>query len=453
MSRQRAADCLTHLQAALKVSTLYPKGHPGIQNPLQNFTRELTELLRAGGHALILGIVDDVLAFDEIPFYDTDTVWRNLFMSLQGRGIESISFQSGIEVDEVLGIVKILTGGDTEDTDDLAVLWKQHGIQHASYTELVADDDAAARAHRIYHESLRMIMDVMTELRAGRIPSTQAAVGVVDSMRDLFLEDPNALMGMAMLKSYEDHTYNHSVNVSIFCIALGLQLELVPAELRAFGIAGLLHDVGKVRTAETLIRKPGRLDAEEMRLIKLHPELGAEILGSMQGMDPAARAMVLHHHIRFDRKGYPQRLATQEIHPLADAIALADCYDAITSTRPYERSRDPSEAVRIIQSCAGSAYRPDLVDPFIHMLGTYPVGETVRLASGEIAVVIALNPLDSTTPRVQLVMDPDGNPLAEPARVDLAEASEEKRRIVTSVDPLSKGIDVASILEGCLRVG
>jgi HD-GYP domain-containing protein (c-di-GMP phosphodiesterase class II) len=450
MNKARASDCLTHLQSALKVSALYPEGHPGIQNPLQNFIRELSQLLQAG-RPLVLGIVDDVLAFDEVPFYDTDTIWRNLFMSLQGRGIESISFQSGIEVDEALGIVKILTGGDSEDGDDLAALWKKYAIQHASYTELATADDSRGRAHRVYCESLRMIMDVMTELRAGRIPSTPAAVAVVDSMRDLILDDPNALMGMAMLKSYDDYTYNHSVNVTIFCLALGQQLELVPAELRAFGIAGLLHDVGMVRTNETIIRKPGLLNADEMRLIKLHPELGAEILESMQGMDPAAHAMVLQHHIRFDRTGYPERLATEEIHPLANALALADCYDAITSTRPYRRSRDPSEAVRIIQSCAGSAYQPELVEQFIRMLGTYPVGETVRLATGEIAVVIALNPLDAISPTVALVMDPDGVPLAETARVDLAEASEEKRGIVTSVDPLSKGIDVEAILEECLR--
>ncbi len=88
MNKARASDCLTHLQSALKVSALYPEGHPGIQNPLQNFIRELSQLLQAG-RPLVLGIVDDVLAFDEVPFYDTDTIWRNLFMSLQGRGIES----------------------------------------------------------------------------------------------------------------------------------------------------------------------------------------------------------------------------------------------------------------------------------------------------------------------------------------------------------------------------
>ncbi len=445
MNRQRATECLTHMQSALKLSALYPEGHPGIQTPLQNFTRELSDLLRSG-RSLVLGIVEDVLAFGEIPFYDTNTLWRTLFMALRGRGIESITFQSGIEADELLGILHILKGGDPGEREDLAIQWKQHGIRHASYAELSSDDDSRARC--IYEESLRMVMNVLTELRAGQIPSTRAAIAVVDGMRDLIVDDPDALMGMAMLKSYDDYTYNHSVNTTIFSLALGVHLELVPAELRAFGMAALLHDVGKVRTAETIVRKPGPLNHEEMRLIKLHPELGAEILESMQGMDPAARAMVLQHHIRFDREGYPAHLASQEIHPLTDAVALADCYDALTSVRPYQRARDPGDSMRIIQSCSGTAYRPDLVEQFLNMLGTYPIGEAVRLATGEVAVVIAKNPRDATAPSVRLVLDSDGNPLAEAPRVDLAQPSEAKRRIVTSVDPTAKGIDVASILAG-----
>jgi len=446
MNRQRASDCLTQLQGALKVSTLYPDGHPGIQIPLQNFVRELSELLPSDG-TLVLGIVDDVLAFGEIPFYDTSTAWRALFMALQARGIESIAFSTGIEADEVLGLVQILKGRESDEPENLAALWKEYEIRHASYTELASDDDSRARARRAYRDSLSMIIDTMTELRAGRIPSTRAAVEVVDRMRGIILEDPNALLGMTMLKSYDDYTYTHSVNTSIFCLALGLQLDLVPAELRAFGIAGLLHDVGKVRTAESIIRKPGPLTDEEMRLIRLHPELGAEILDSMQGMDPAARTMVLQHHLRFDRQGYPQRLAADEIHPLADGVAIADCYDALTTTRPYQRAHHPGEAVRIIQGQAGTAYRPDLVERFVGMLGTYPVGEAVRLTTGEIAVVVVQNPLDATAPRVRLATDPDGNPLAETPELDLAEPSEAKRRIVAALDPLSKGIDVAAILE------
>ena len=450
MNRQLLAECLTHLQGALKVSALYPEGHPGIQNPLQNVTRGLSTLLEAG-HPLVLGIVDDVLAFDEIPFYETDTVWRTLFSALRGRGIESITFQSGIEPNDILGILHILKSTDSGETADLATLWKRHEIRHASYCDTLLGDDVRVSARRTYEESLGLVVEMMTELRMGRIPSTRSAIEVVDGMGDIILQDPNALLGMAMLKSYDQYTYNHSVNVSIFCLALGRHLELERDELLTFGLAGLLHDVGKVRTNESIIKKSGMLDDEELRLIKLHPELGAEILDSMQGVDPAARAMVLQHHVRFDRTGYPERLASAEIHPLAEGVGLADCYDALTTTRAYQRSHHPSDAARIIQRCAGAAFRPELAEQFIAMLGTYPVGEAVRLATGEVAVVTAKNPLDATSPVVRIVLDIDGNLLEETRRVELADPSEARRRIVASVNSLAKGIDVATILQVDLK--
>ena len=446
MSRKRIAEALTHLQGALKVLTLYPEGHPGIQAPLQDFTGDISSLLEAG-RPFVLEITDDVLVFDDLPFYDTDTVWHLLVATIRARGIESISFQPGIEADEVLGILKILKGGDPADSTDLAAQWKDHEIVHASFREANPDGEIRTQAYRIYEESLHTVQKAMTELAAGRIPSTRMVTDLVVKLRTLILEDADALMGMAMLKSYEDYAYNHAVNVSIYCLRLGRELDLGPAELRAFGLGGLLHDLGKVRTNESITRKPGRLDDGELRLIKLHPELGAEILDSMQGMDPMARSLVLQHHVRFDRTGYPESLADSEIHPLADGLAIADSYDAITSTRPHQRSRHPAAAIRMIQEGSSTAYRPEFVERFIQMLGAYPIGETVRLANSEIGVVVSKNPRDATSPELRLVMGPDGSLLRECPRVDLAEPSEAKRKIVTALDPLSKGIDVAAVLE------
>ena len=156
---------------------------------------------------------------------------------------------------------------------------------------------------------------------------------------------------------------------------------------------------------------------------------------------------VLQHHVRFDRQGYPKLPSRAETHPMAEAIGLSDCYDALTTTRPYQRSRHPSDAARIIRRNAGSAYNPELVENFLAMLGTYPTGETVRLGTGEVAVVVANNPLDVTTPVVRLVIGADGQPLEAFSRVQLSDPSEERRRIIAPIDPDTKAIDVASVLE------
>jgi len=205
--------------------------------------------------------------------------------------------------------------------------------------------------------------------------------------------------------------------------------------------------MGKIRTDEKIVKKPGALDENEIRLMRLHPELGAEILQDMPGIHPGARAMVLQHHVRFDRKGYPKLPPGAEIHPLAEAIALADCYDALTTTRPYQRSRYPSEAARIIHRISGSAFSPKMTDLFTDLLGIYPMGDTVRLSTGEIAVIVAINPLDATNPIVRVVSNADGKRLTESRRVALSDPSESKREIVMAIDPLLKDIDIAAVLE------
>ncbi len=445
MNRDLLLDCLKHAQSALKAVSLYPPGHPGVQGPIASFVRDITQLLERG-HPIVLGVVDDVLVVDEIPFYETETTWRPLFKALNNRGLESITFNGGFDVPEMLGIVRILSERG-EGTDSLAREWKEYGIEHATYREQVEGDGIRAKAHATYVESLGIVLELFTELRMGKIPSSAVAMRVVDGMRDIVLQDPNALLGMAMMKAYDDYTFNHSLNTSIFCQSLGHHLGLPQEQARNLGLAGLLHDMGKVRTDNQIVRKPGALDDDELRLMQLHPELGVEILQSMQGIASETVDLVLAHHLRHDRKGYPKIAPGTEIHPLSEAIGLADCYDALTTTRPYQRSRHPSEAIRIIRRNSGSAYSPEIVESFVAMLGAYPIGEALRLATGEVAVVVGNNNLDVTAPTVRLVRDEDGNALSPTERIDLADPAEAKREIIQPVDPLSTGIDIAAILE------
>ena len=441
MIRELLQECLKNVQAAVKAAGLYPPGHPGIREPATSFVQGLRTLLERG-HPIVLGFLDDILVFDEIPFYETETTWRTLFVALRDRRLEAITFRDGFDVEEMSGVVDILRG---EDSTDLETLWKRHEIVHASYREL--QDDLGELAQRTYHACLGVVMNLVSELRMGKVPSSGEAIRIVDEMRDIILQDPNAMLGMAMMKAYDEYTFNHSVNVSLFCLAAGRQMELEPDRLRALGLAGLLHDLGKARTDEAIIRKPGALDDEELKLMKLHPELGAEILQNMAGINTDALAMVLQHHVRYDRKGYPDLPAGTEIDPLAEAVALADCYDALTTTRPYQRARHPGDAARIIRRGSGSAYSPELVDSFLDMLGAYPIGECVRLASGEIGVVVANNSLDIVAPTIRLVMDADGNRLIHSVRVELSKPGESHRRIVAPVDPFAKNIDAAAILD------
>jgi len=177
-----------------------------------------------------------------------------------------------------------------------------------------------------------------------------------------------------------------------------------------------------------------------------HPELGAEIVQQMKGLDGETAEIVLHHHLRHDGTGYPALPSGKEPHPHGQIVALADCYDALTTTRSYQKARHPSEAVRMLRRLGGKAYAPATTQAFIEMIGSYPVGECVRLSTNELAVVTKVSELDATAPLVKLVSDTGGRPLPAPLECDLSAEPNGGRVIAGTVDPLRKGIDVVKVL-------
>lgn len=444
--RATLSGVLQQLAGALRAGELYPQGHPAVHTPLRHVAGTLATLLRDRDR-ITLGLVDDVLVLDEIPFYDGATRFKAVYGALQERKLEAIHLLAGISLSELELLVLVLSPRGPHAGETAADAAKRHPLPHVSFVERLDDDaDPRARAQSTYHSSLGIVVDLMSELRLGRIPSSERAVQVIDTMRDLILTDESALLGLTLLKKYDEYTYAHSVNVAIFCLAFGKQLGLEGAALRRVGLGGLLHDVGKARTCEDIIKKPGALTDDEMKIMQRHPELGAEITESMRGIDGETAEIVLHHHIRHDGTGYPRLPAGVQVHPHGQLVALADCYDALTTTRPYQKGRHPSEAVRLIRRLVGKAYAPEIVGAFTEMIGTWPVGELVRLASNELAVVASLNHVDATSPRIRIVTNRDGSLLEAPLDVDLAAESGNERTIVASVDPLVKGIDVGKVL-------
>jgi len=443
-SKELLIGIIQQFTSALRNATLYPDGHPSLSTPLRLLHSALTDLFQ-DRDKIALGLIDDVLILDEVPFYEANLRYAAIFSTLEKRQIEAITFSRGLEPGELQTLVDFLLELGVYTHSSIGDISQQDVMPHISLREATEDnEDPHARARATYQESLTVMIDLMTDVRLGQIPSAAHASAVIGDMRDLILQDASALLGLTQLKSYDNYTYNHSINVAIFSLAFAHHLELPDAMVKRVGLAGLLHDLGKVRMAESIIKKPGALSQDEMDKMKLHPELGAEIVQAMSGIDHETHDIVLHHHIRFDGTGYPCLPAGTEAHPQSAIVSLADCYDALTTTRPYQKSRHPSEATRILRRLSGKAYAPDLLANYVTMLGTYPVGETVRLSTNEFAVVTDLNQIDATSPKVRIISNADGQFLDHFVDCDLAE--EHTRCIVASVDPLVKGIDVGRVL-------
>ncbi len=247
------------------------------------------------------------------------------------------------------------------------------------------------------------------------------------------------LAGVASLKSHDNYTFEHSVEVTVVGVMLGLRLRLMPLELHQLALGCLCHDIGKVVVPQEILNKPGPLEQHELEVIRKHPETGFNMVRQIVGApDIIARHIVWQHHERQNGSGYPRGLRglnefsfSREGHfgrglilPAAEIAAVAEVYASLASDQPYRRALPAPQIVRILRRSAGSHLNEEVVRRFLSILPLYPVGTQVLVISGQLqghrGVVTRLNPSDPQRPVVRILFDSAGAPVA-PFEVDTAE--------------------------------
>ena len=179
---------------------------------------------------------------------------------------------------------------------------------------------------------------------------------------------PDLIQGLvASLKARDPQTAGHCARVTAIATRFALSLGMPVEEVRSLGTAGIIHDLGKIAVPDAILLKPGRLTLEERAVIEIHPVLGARLIKAL-GLEPRVTSAVLHHHERWDGRGYPHGLSRREIPLMARILALADGFDALTSHRPYRSARSLPEALEELESCAATQYDPDLTPAFIDLM-------------------------------------------------------------------------------------
>lgn len=434
---------INNLSGTLKGMRLYPVEHPHIQRQLQTSTGLLNMLLQ-GRAQLRIGILQDTLFIDEHLFAEPHPAADSLCRLLQNKRLPGVEFHGKVPETELKLFLQFLNGA-AFGFEGFEQLFKAHRIRYIRCLPEEQEDDAGRQsARKIFGRALKVVNTMFKDVRLGRIPSSTEAHKVVRDMARMTLSDPHALLALSLLKDYDNYTFTHSVNVSVLALAVGRAAGLSEETLRILGIGSLLHDIGKLKIDPAIIKKPGKLTEKEFAKIRKHPILGAEIVQQMSGMTDSVIDIVLGHHLRYDRRGYPRQAVLRGPCDLIDMTTIADTYDAVTTLRPYQRPSTPRQAIRELVEHSGTMLHPDYLQNFIQSLGTYPVGSLVRLDNNEIGIVGRVGSDDPDSVQLKILFDQMGTQMAEPRILHLP--AHEKKRIVSEVDPFIKGVEVLDYL-------
>lgn len=275
------------------------------------------------------------------------------------------------------------------------------------------------RARTIHTKAKKAVTSMFKEARMGRALQLGDLESLVDEINQSMARNSAAMLGLARLKNKDDYTYLHSIAVCALMIALGRQMGLEGTVLREAGMAGLLHDIGKIMTPEKVLNKPGSLSQEEFEIMKGHPLSGWAILKESPGMNATALDVCLHHHERLDGTGYPEKLSGEAISLFARMGAVCDVYDAITSERCYKNAWEPAEAIRKMAEWRDGNYDESIFHAFVKTVGIYPIGTLVKLKSGRLGVVAEQSAGSLLTPKVTVFYSARSNEHVFPELVDL----------------------------------
>ena len=447
-------DLLRRLAGAVKVVHLYSPEHPIVSRAFEQLLEILDRLL-ADEAELVMGIVEGQLVVDGQPILGGPGTAETL-ERLRSAGIDRLTVSRGVTRDELRGFVRRLPAPGSPRPADGGELPPVEGTDHIRVTRLrfrggadgVSVDNGGVR--QAYREAVSYVEQVWNQTVIEGRPDPALAHDVVEGLAQLVGQNRRTLVALTALCQYDNYTFTHMVNVSALTMAQARSLGIEGAALRQFGMAGLMHDIGKIRTPNEILTKPDKLTDDELVIMRRHPVDGADILRRQLEMPPLAAIVAFEHHLRIDATGYPNGVTRPSLNLATQLCAIADVYDAMRSQRSYQQAFPTDRIQAVLQQNDGARFDRHLVRRFSQLMGIYPPGTLVQLDTGALAVVISSHAPDPARPAVRVIIDPDGAPL--PIPVDLAlwddtDPSAPPPRIVSPVNPVEAGIDPLAFLD------
>ncbi|MDH3215964.1 MAG: HD-GYP domain-containing protein [Candidatus Krumholzibacteria bacterium] len=407
---ERLGPALVHyLFSASKTVQVHDLNNRATHRVLEELMTILEELSKIEGRVSLRISTDFLVINDHRVTVDPQNYGPFLYLieEMKKRDIEGVDFLPGLTVQEIGVFLKCffqevaLDEAFSRITRDL----EEAGIARVRLTQWVERErrfkDSSVKSEEIREESnqvffrtVLIVGEVLRGIEQRRAIQFRKAERLTQQMVDIIQTDESILVGLASIKSFDEYTFTHSVNVCILSMLIADRLGLAKGDIAKLGVAALLHDIGKTYIPETILNKPGKLNQQEWELMKYHTFFGVKELARIPSLREVADALfvALQHHIHYNMNGYPQKAGGWNLRFFSKIATVADYYDAMTTPRVYKKVPfSPDEALKYILERSGEIFDPFIAKVFIQAMGLYPIGTVVELDTGEKAVVVRQN--------------------------------------------------------------
>jgi len=234
------------------------------------------------------------------------------------------------------------------------------------------------------------------------------------------LAQPRTVELLLTLHDYDHYLFTHSLNVAIWSALMGMELEYNSSQMLELLLGALLFDIGMTQIPVEIVKSNGTLTKMQWETLKRHTTIGYTLMTSIEGMPHMSAMCALQHHERFDGSGYPLNLKGNSITEYAQIVAIADCYDALTSSRMHRMAYTVQEAIEFMFAAGNYFYNADLVKVFLKPITAYPLSSILTLSNGQMAVVSSYSSAIAHRPVVKIIREANGTPVHTPYELDLA---------------------------------
>ena len=453
----------------LRGTTLYNRKNLVIDRLTEECLQVINPVVKSEGH-LSLKIVRDNFFFNNVMIQvkvDQYSILKGFLQEMKNRWIGELEFTEEIEEEKLKDFVYLLSALEENNESNYLYVMRQlehKGIEAVNAGKLevfkdeevyVSSEDQKQYSKEVYFESISLVKDVVESVKHQKLLNVRKAKRLMQNAVNALVQDESTLLGLANIKNYDEAIFNHSVNVSIYAIAIGQRIGIPKKYLSHLGMAALFHDIGKTKIPKEILNKTGKLLPEELAMMRLHPIFGVETVMAMKEWGELSSRMIdaaFEHHLKYDLTGYPKPTQKRRLTLFGRIIAVADFYDTLVRPRGGNRFPYVSEKILgIMLQRSGKDFDPALVKVFINMIGVFPLGTLVLLNNNEIGIVIQIQEdtelLDR--PKVILLYYSDGE-YHKGEMVDLREVDEPtgefKRNIVKTLDPNQYHINVSEFI-------